>query len=128
MAGSASLPRPCASLRPSICRGEAMDLIGAARHLRRMPSPAIAIGVAIAGCLALPVLAQIAVRNQGYIPYSDAPINYRSQDLSDPVALLEKQIEAGKAGLSYDADQGYLRSVLNLLKVPVDSQTLVFSK
>jgi hypothetical protein len=37
---------------------------------------ALVIGVA-----ALPALAQIAVRNQGYIPYSDAPIFYRSQEL-----------------------------------------------
>jgi hypothetical protein len=81
-----------------------------------------------AGGLALPVQGQIAVRNQGYIPYSEAPINYRSEDLTDPVALLEKQIEAGKISLTYDQDQGYLRSVLDLLKVPVSSQTLVFSK
>jgi len=72
--------------------------------------------------------AQIAVHNQGYMPYSDAPINYRSDDLSDPVAKLEQQIEGGKATLTWDADQGYLKSVLNLLKVPVESQTLVFSK
>ena len=84
---------------------------------------ALVIGVA-----ALPALAQIAVRNQGYIPYSDAPIFYRSQDLTDPVALLQKQIEAGKVSLTYDQDHGYLKSVLALLKVPVESQTLVFSK
>jgi len=33
----------------------------------------------------VPADAQIAVRNQGYIPFSDAPINYRSNDLHDPV-------------------------------------------
>jgi hypothetical protein len=82
----------------------------------------------IAAVMALPVCAQIAVRNQGYIPYSDAPINYRSQDLSDPVALLQKQIDEGRVSLTYDPDHGYLKSVLALLKVPVDSQTLVFSK
>ena len=85
-------------------------------------------GLVLAGCVALPVQGQIAVRNQGYIPYSEAPINYRSQDLSDPVALLEKQLEAGKVSLTYDKDHGYLKSVLDLLKVPVESQTLVFSK
>ena len=90
--------------------------------------PAIAIGLAIAGCAAVPVLAQIAVRNQGYIPYSDAPINYRSQDLSDPVALLEKDIESGKTSLTWEPKNGYLKSVLELLKVPAESQTLVFSK
>ena len=85
-------------------------------------------GLVTASYLALPVKAQIAVRNQGYIPYSEAPINYRSQDLSDPVALLQKQIEEGKVSLAYDQDHGYLKSVLALLKVPASSQTLVFSK
>ena len=86
------------------------------------------IGIAAAVYLVLPAKAQIAVRNQGYVPYSDAPINYRSQALNDPVALLQKQIDQGKAKLVYDQDHGYLKSVLKLLKVPVDSQTLVFSK
>jgi hypothetical protein len=75
-----------------------------------------------------PAQAQIAVRNQGYVPYSDAPINYRTRELADPVALLEKQIEQGKAKLVYEKDHGYLKSVLDLLKVPANSQTLVFSK
>jgi hypothetical protein len=72
--------------------------------------------------------AQIAVRNQGYVPFSDAPINYRSTDLSDPVAKLQQQITDGKATLEYEPAHGYLKSVLKLLNVPVDSQTLVFSK
>ncbi|MEI9891767.1 MAG: hypothetical protein WDN45_15955 [Caulobacteraceae bacterium] len=75
-----------------------------------------------------PAEAQIAVRNQGYVPYSDAPINYRTRELTDPVALLEKQIEAGKVHLTYEKDHGYLKSVMRLLKVPENSQTLVFSK
>src|SRR6201995_2695815 len=93
-----------------------------------MARPHLLIGLAAAVCLAGPVLAQIAVRNQGYIPYSEAPINYRWQALSDPVALLEKDIEAGKTSLTYEPEHGYLKSVLALLKVPVESQTLVFSK
>src|ERR1700683_4019572 len=71
---------------------------------------------------------QIAVRNQGYIPYSDAPINYRSDDLHDPVAKLQQQIDQGVASLVYEPELGYLKSVLKLLNVPIDSQTLVFSK
>ena len=76
----------------------------------------------------VPADAQIAVRNQGYIPFSDAPINYRSNDLHDPVAKLEKRLEEGKASLVYEPEHGYLRSVLQQLEVPIDSQTLVFSK
>ena len=86
--------------------------------------------VLVASLMALPsAFAQIAVKNQGYIPYSDAPIFYRSDDISDPVAKLQKQLEQGKAQLVYDnKDHGYLKSVLKLLDVPVSSQTLVFSK
>lgn len=80
------------------------------------------------GCYASAASAQIAVRNQGYVPFSDAPINYRSNDLHDPVSRLQHQLESGKATLEYEPEHGYLRSVLQLLQVPVDSQTLVFSK
>ena len=72
--------------------------------------------------------AQIAVQNQGYMPFTDEPISYRSEDIHDPVRKLEDAIEAGKATVSWDNDWGYLKSVLKLLNVPVESQTLVFSK
>jgi hypothetical protein len=84
--------------------------------------------VAVAGIGWFVLHAQIAVRNQGYVPYSDAPINYRSENLSDPVAKLQQQLDQEKARLQYESENGYLKSVLRLLKVPVDSQTLVFSK
>ena len=80
------------------------------------------------GCCVPGADAQIAVRDQGYVPFSDAPINYRSNDLHDPVSRLQQQIASGKAALEYEPEHGYLRSVLQLLKIPVDSQTLVFSK
>ena len=89
----------------------------------------LASAAAIGGVyLDRPAQAQIAVQNQGYVPYSEAPINYRTQPLHDPVAQLEQKLEQGKARLVYDKDHGYLKSVLDLLKVPVESQTLVFSK
>jgi hypothetical protein len=72
--------------------------------------------------------AQIAVRNQGYIPFSEPPINYRSSDLNDPVARLQRRVQQGSAHVEFDADHGYLKSVLKLLDVPIDSQVLVFSK
>jgi hypothetical protein len=87
------------------------------------------ITASVALLVATPAFSQIAVKNQGYIPYSDAPIFYRSDDINDPVAKLQKQIEQGKARLVYEEkDHGYLKSVLKLLDVPVSSQTLVFSK
>jgi hypothetical protein len=77
---------------------------------------------------ARPAHAQIAVRNQGYVPFSDAPINYRSEDLNDPVAKLQRKLDEGKEQLVYEPDHGYLKSVLSLLNVPADTQALVFSK
>ena len=72
--------------------------------------------------------AQIAVKNQGFVPFSDEPINYRSDKLSDPVAKLQRALESGKTTLQWEPEHGYLRSVLESLKIPVNSQTLVFSK
>jgi hypothetical protein len=89
---------------------------------------AAAVFAASAASLLRPAPAQIAVRNQGYVPFSDAPINYRSNDLHDPVANLQKQLDAGHATLAFDDRQGYLKSVLEELNIPVSSQTLVLSK
>ncbi|HXE54198.1 MAG TPA: hypothetical protein VN541_14340 [Tepidisphaeraceae bacterium] len=46
----------------------------------------------------------------------------------DPVAELQAQLDRGDLKLNYEATRGYLASVLHALKVPVDSQGLVFSK
>lgn len=71
---------------------------------------------------------QIAVKRQGYIPYSEAPIRYLQDELHDPVAELEKQLEDGTVKFSYDERLGYLPAVLKALHISQDSQTLVFSK
>ncbi len=99
-----------------------------ARSRTRLLTAALAVAATAAGCLSLSAHAQIAVRNQGYIPYSGPPINYRSAKLIDPVAKLQQQLDRGIVRLEYQTDHGYLRSVLKLLNVPADSQTLVFSK
>ena len=78
--------------------------------------------------LILPVHGQIAVRKQGYVPFSDAPINYLSDALNDPVAKLQQRIGRGEAKLEYEPAHGYLKPVLDALDIPVRSQTLVFSK
>jgi hypothetical protein len=71
---------------------------------------------------------QAVIKNQGYLPYANAPINYRSMQLSDPIAKLEQRLERGEVVLRYEPGHGYLRSVLEALHVPVSSQALVFSK
>jgi hypothetical protein len=76
----------------------------------------------------LVVRAQVAVRNQGFVPFSDAPIYYRTTPVTDPVARLQADLDAGQKALSYDAHFGYLPSVLKSLGIPISSQMLVFSK
>jgi hypothetical protein len=71
---------------------------------------------------------RIVEKNQGFLPFADAPINYRSSELNDPVAKLEKRLEQGELKLHYDSRHGYLKSVLNALHISVSSQALVFSK
>ncbi len=125
------------SLSPNAARTESRQQEGV-KAVRRTPLLTglsirmllllVALGASGLGWVILRTHAQIAVRHQGYVPYSDAPINYRSEDLSDPVAKLQQQLDQGKKTLKYGPKYGYLKSVLKLLKVPVDSQTLVFSK
>jgi len=87
---------------------------------------AIAAGLSI-GMLSGGVHAQVAVRNQGYVPFSEAPINYRAE-VNDPVAQLQHRLDTGETTLEWEPKNGYLNSVLAHLHVPVSSQTLVFSK
>jgi len=60
--------------------------------------------------------------------YERAPINYLSAEVNDPVAQLAARVEAGETKLAYDDQQGYLKSILDQLDIPISSQTLVFSK
>jgi hypothetical protein len=71
---------------------------------------------------------QIVEKNQGYLPFADAPINYRSENLSDPVAKLQAKLDRGDVELDFEQGHGYLKAVLVALHVPISSQTLVFSK
>jgi hypothetical protein len=64
-----------------------------------------------------------------YIPLDDPAIQYGARPVDDPVARLERRLEAGQVKLEVAANGwGYLPSVLKLLGVNPDSQSLVFSK
>jgi hypothetical protein len=60
--------------------------------------------------------------------FERAPIHYSKSTPNNPVARLQKQIDAGAVALSFHKDQGYLPSLLKTLQVPESSQMLVFSK
>ena len=84
----------------------------------------------IVGCLASIVAVQLSIASLavGQLNFESAPINYDSAPTTDRVQLLAKEIERGDRKLSHDRDHGYLKSVLDALDVPVESQMLVFSK
>ena len=85
--------------------------------------------LAIAVCLGEEApSARVVEKNQGFLPFADAPINYRSSELNDPVGKLEKRLESGDLKLHYDSKHGYLKSILDALHISVSSQALVFSK
>jgi hypothetical protein len=54
-------------------------------------------------------------------------IDYRGIAAADPVARLQDDLAAG-AMLAFDGEQGYLRALLSALRVPIESQVLLFSK
>ncbi len=93
-----------------------------------IPASVVALLALAATCATLGVHGQIAVHQQGYVPFTDAPIRYRDSDLNDPVARLQKRLADGSARLEWNDRGGYLQSVLAQLHIPVSSQTLVFSK
>ena len=54
--------------------------------------------------------------------------NFDPELLTDPIAILQGQLDRGEVELDFSSPQGYLESVLEVLDIPLSSQTLVFSK
>jgi hypothetical protein len=57
----------------------------------------------------------------------DPGINYMSGSLENPIDNLNKRLDAGAVRLTFRGRSGYLRSALEAIGLPVDSQLLVFS-
>jgi hypothetical protein len=81
----------------------------------------VAWAAALAVGTAEPQLTPSQVRNHQAIRYQQEPP-------TDAVARLNQRLAAGEITLSFDRENGYLRSVLEALRVSEDSQILVFSK
>jgi hypothetical protein len=91
----------------------------------RLPSQIL---ILIALVLGLSVLA-IAQRRDVFVESRDHPaIAYSTGAVSDPVSAFNARLENGSASLKFDESTGYLRSVLEGLGVPIESQMLVFSQ
>ncbi|MHB1205136.1 MAG: hypothetical protein ACYCZX_06180, partial [Rhodospirillaceae bacterium] len=61
-------------------------------------------------------------------PYDHPAIDYEHRATDDPVARLDRDLGSGRAKLAFDLRSGYLRAVLDALKVPADSQLLLFAR
>jgi hypothetical protein len=62
------------------------------------------------------------------LPLQIAPIEYGIRPSRDPVATLMRDVQDGKVHLKFEGEHGYLRSLLEALDIPVESQMAVFSK
>jgi hypothetical protein len=96
--------------------------------LRRLSLPGVAIVFALsvawnwAGAAAQPPEAFPDLRRDPEIQYDVRPTH-------DPIAELDRRLHEGDLSLSFDGSgQGYLRSLLEALNVPVESQVVAFSK
>jgi hypothetical protein len=84
---------------------------------------AAALGLLLAASVA------IAQRRDVFVASRDhAAIRYSSADTSDPAARLNERLAAGTATLRFEGESGYLRSVLEALRISPQSQGLVFSQ
>jgi hypothetical protein len=90
---------------------------------RRFIVPALVLTVALAG-------AAIAAQRRDVFVGSraDPAIQYPTAPTADDVTALIRRIQEGTARLAFDPTSGYLRSVLDELKIPIESQMLVFSQ
>lgn len=83
----------------------------------------------IAGLVLLSVAFASGDRKGMFLPDKDSPaIEYGMRPTTDAVSQLNLKIQQGKVHLKFDDKQGYLRSVLRALDVPIQSQLVVFSK
>ncbi|HAH48101.1 MAG TPA: hypothetical protein DCM07_25255 [Planctomycetaceae bacterium] len=64
------------------------------------------------------------------LSFEEAPINYNKAEPDNLISRFQKRLDAGEIELEYQRKNraGYLPAVLEALKIPVSSQTLVFSK
>src|SRR5687767_5775149 len=102
---------------------------GSRQPARRRRVFAVAAGTLLA-CWIATTAAQFtaAVFEPDAVELDHPAIGYRVAARTDPVAQLNERLLAGTARLTFDGPSGYLRSLLNALDVPVESQMAVFSK
>ena len=87
---------------------------------------AIGVGVFAIAIVSSPIDAQRAGAFRGST--DDPAINYATAPVNNLVEDVNRQLQAGALRLTFEGRAGYLRSALEALQIPVDSQLLVFSR
>jgi hypothetical protein len=87
----------------------------------------------VSSAVALLSTAAVAVSQQRRMGAFDQSINhpaikYLTADTDTPVDRMNAKLRDGSAKLVFDEKTGYLKSVLDLLDVPVESQVLVYTQ
>ncbi len=87
---------------------------------------ALGLCLLVPGSMRAPVDAQ---RAGTFMGSSDDPaIRYSTTPLNNAVVEVNKKLQDGAVQLTFDGRSGFLRSALEALQIPVDSQLLVFSR
>jgi hypothetical protein len=85
--------------------------------------------LAILGALVLAGAGALAQRRDAFVASRDHPaIAYSKGAVADPVFQLARRIQDGSVRLQFDRPNGYLKSLLAALAIPIESQVLVFSE
>jgi hypothetical protein len=92
-------------------------------HMNRTALFSVTIGLSLLSAAVL-----IGQRPDDPVARKHPAIQYDTRPTTDPVAELNRRIAGGTAGLTFEPGVGYLRSVLDALHVPVESQMLVYSE
>ena len=87
-------------------------------------TPPLAVAIVLTATIAVAA----HIEEVTYLPNDHPAIQYVQQPPDDPVARLEKRIEAGDVKLDYSPQFGYLPALLKQFGLNIDSQLLVFSK
>jgi hypothetical protein len=74
------------------------------------------------------VLYPLAVSAQFFNDFDQPPHDYWTAEMHDPMTELLRSVDAGDVNLGHDPGLPLVRRLLAELEIPVDSQTLVFSR
>jgi hypothetical protein len=86
------------------------------------------IGIAMFCAVSVSPLRLDAQRGGKFMGSADDPaIAYSTAPVNNVVERVNRQLEAGTARLTFEGRSGYLQSAIDALKLPIDSQLLVFS-